>query len=221
MAVIAFRLRTVRGAGAVLGSLLGMWVYVLAGPRSFVLLAIFFVLGSLVTRMGWAAKESRGLAEKHRGARGGANILANGGPVAVLALGVFAGESSQLFFVGIAGAIAAALADTASSEVGQVYGSSPVSLTVFKKVPIGTPGAVSFEGTIAGLVAAVVVGLIAAKIGLISLSAAPFVVVAAVVASGLESVFASFLRVEGHHVLNFLNVSLGACMAMALWVLVF
>jgi uncharacterized protein (TIGR00297 family) len=134
---------------------------------------------------------------------------------------VFASGDPQLFFVGISGAVAAALADTASSEVGQVYGSSPVSLTGFKKVPIGTPGAVSFEGTIAGLVAAIIVGLLAAKIGLIPLSAAPFVIVAAVVASGLESVFASFFRVEGHHVLNFFNVSLGAALAMVLWVLVF
>ena len=221
MAAIAYRLRTVRAGGAVSGSILGVWVYVLAGPPAFLLLAVFFVLGSLVTKWGWAAKKSRGLAEKHGGARGQANILANGGPVAALALLAFIRGDSRLFPVGIAAAIAAAAADTASSEIGQVYGSDPVSLPGFKNVPAGTPGAVSFEGTVAGLGAAALIGLAAAVLGLISLTAVPIVGAAAVVASAAESAIASRGRGAGHHVLNLMNVGLGACLAMAAWAVFF
>lgn len=221
MAVVAYRMRTVRGAAAVAGSVLGVCVFSFAGPRAFALLAAFFLLGSLFTRWGWAAKESRGLAEKHKGARGCANILANGGPVAVLAVGCFASGGARLYFVGLAAGIASALADTASSELGQVYGSRPVSLPGFKSVPIGTPGAVSFEGTVAGLAAAALMGLTAAVLGLISLSAVPIVAGAALAAGLLESVLASRFPDEGHHVLNLVNVSVGAALAMAVWSLTF
>jgi uncharacterized protein (TIGR00297 family) len=221
MAAIAYLFRTVRAGGAVSGSILGVWVYVLAGPPAFLLMAVFFALGSLVTRWGWAAKKSRGLAERHGGARGQANIMANGGPVAALALLAFMRGDSQLFPLGIAGAIAAAAADTASSEIGQVYGSRPVSLPGFKNVPAGTPGAVSFEGTVAGLGAAGLMGLAAAALGLISTIAVPIVGAAAVVASAAESAVASRAGGAGHHLLNVLNVCLGAFLAMAAWAVFF
>ena len=153
--------------------------------------------------------------------QGEANILANGGPVAALALFASIRGDSELFPVGIAAAIAAATADTASSEIGQVHGSDPVILPGFKNVPAGTPGAVSFEGPAAGLGAAVVIGLAAAALGLISLIAVPIVAAAAALASAVESAVASRAHGAGHHLLNLMNVSLGACLAMAAWAVFF
>ena len=221
MAALAYGLHTVGRSGAVLGFVFGVGVYVLAGPRPFFLMAVFFLLGSLVTRWGWAAKEARGVAEERGGARGAAHVLANGAPVLALALGSFITGSSHLFCVGIAGALAAALTDTASSEIGQVYGSRPVSLASFRTVPVGTPGAVSLQGTASGLAAAIVMGILAIGLGVVSWRALLAVAAGAVFASAVESVLACRASWAGHHGLNLVNVSLGACLAMAIWKLAF
>lgn len=52
--------------------------------------------------------------------------------------------------------LASKLSDTVSSEVGKAYGRTTYLATSFKVVPRGTEGAVSLEGTLAGLAAAVV-----------------------------------------------------------------
>lgn len=218
MAATAYLLRTVRAAGAAAGALLGTCVLAFAGWGPFALLGAFFVLGSLVTKWGWAAKEGRGVAETHRGARGFRQVIANGAPAAALALAYGAGEGHQLFLIGYAGALAAASADTASSELGQVYGSNPVSVPGLRRVPVGTPGAVSVPGTVAGGCAAVLMGLAAAGAGVLPLYAVPIVAVCALLAGFLESLLAPALRgPSGHHALNLLNTCAGAVASMGLW----
>jgi uncharacterized protein (TIGR00297 family) len=61
-----------------------------------------------------------------------------------------------LFAIGLA-ALAEAAADTVSSEVGQVLGGRPRLITTLRRVEPGTDGAVSLKGTLAGVVAAVIV----------------------------------------------------------------
>jgi uncharacterized protein (TIGR00297 family) len=222
MAVAAYLLRTVRLGGAVGGTLLGTCVLAFAGWGPFFLLGAFFVLGSLVTRWGWAAKERRGVAETHRGARGVRQVIANGAPAVALAVVFGVGDGSMLLMIGYAGALAAASADTASSELGQVYGTRPVSVPGFKRVPIGTPGAVSGAGTIAGALAAALMGLAAAAAGMLPLPVVPIVAFGAVIAGLSESLLAPVLRgSSGHHVLNLLNSCVGAVASMGLWRVLF
>jgi uncharacterized protein (TIGR00297 family) len=221
MAAAAYRLRTVRRAGAVAGAVLGASVYTFAGVRPFLLLGFFFVLGSLVTKWGWEVKERRGLAEGHGGARGWPHIVANGTPIAALAVCAFATGNPPLLSLGIAAALAAALGDTASSEIGQVHGSRPVSLPAFKTVPVGTPGAVSYQGSLAGLAAAAIMALLAVALGLVALRAAPVIAVAAAIAGTIESILGFELEGAGHHLLNAVNASLGAGLAMAGWAMFF
>jgi uncharacterized protein (TIGR00297 family) len=124
-----------------------------------------FVLTWLGTRLGRTQKERLGIAERRQG-RTAAQVTANLG-VAALA----SNELTQswiadsdwfsravqapmlLFAVGLA-ALAEAAADTASSEVGQVWGGRPRMITTLHQVEPGTDGAVSLVGTAAGLIAA-------------------------------------------------------------------
>jgi uncharacterized protein (TIGR00297 family) len=222
MAATAYLLRTVRLGGAVGGTLLGTCVLSFAGWGPFLLLGIFFVLGSLVTRWGWVAKERRGLAEAHRGARGVRQVIANGAPAAALAVAYGAGPGHEILMIGYAGALAAAAADTASSEIGQVYGSRPVSVPGFRTVPVGTPGAVSLSGTAAGALAGAVIALAASGAGVLPLSAVPAVTLCAVIAGLVESALAAAARgSSGHNALNLLNTCVGAAASMGVWRLLF
>ena len=219
-AALAGAARTVRAGGAVAGALLGAVVLAFAGWGPYAVLVVFFVLGSALTRWGWAAKERRGVAEGHRGARGVLQVIANGAPAAALAVLYWADGGDRLLMMGYAGALAAASADTASSELGQVYGLRPVSLTSLKAVPVGTPGAVSGAGTAAGACAGLLIGLAAVPAGVIPFYAVPVVALAALAAAMFESLVATAVKGRGgHHALNFTNACAGAACAMGLWTL--
>lgn len=107
-----------------------------------------FVISFAVTRFGRSRKESAGLAESARG-RQASQIVANLGVAALFAA---AGQ-----YPGCIAALSEAAADTASSEVGQAM-RGPVRLLVsWKSVPPGTDGGISLSGTVAGIMAALIV----------------------------------------------------------------
>lgn len=222
LAAAAYSVRTVRIGGALAGALLGTCVLAFAGWGPFALLAVFFLLGSTLTRWGWAAKERSGVAEGHRGARGALQVLANGAPAAALSVLYSATSGAPALMVALAGSLAAASADTASSELGQVYGRRPLSLAGLKRVPVGTPGAISGAGTAAGALAGLLIGVVATAAGVISLEAIPVVAVSAILAATCESLLAAATGGSaGHHVLNLINSCVGALCAMAFWILLY
>lgn len=67
--------------------------------------------------------------------------------------------------VGFAASFASKLADTTSSEIGKAYGQTTFLVTTLQRVPRGTEGAVSAEGTAAGVVAAAAVAGMAVALG--------------------------------------------------------
>lgn len=116
---------------------------------------------------------------------------------------------------------ASKLSDTASSEIGKAYGKNTFLVTTFATVPRGTEGAVSVEGTAAGVVAAVIFSLVALQVHqLQSPTAAAAVALAAVMANYLESLLGA--TVQGkvawltNDVINAIQISLGAGIAVGL-----
>jgi uncharacterized protein (TIGR00297 family) len=127
-----------------------------------------FVLTWIGTRLGRERKERLGTAEGRQG-RTAAQVAANLGVAALasndltqswLADSGWVSRAAQapmlLFAVGLA-ALAEAAADTTSSEIGQVWGGRPRMITTLHQIEPGTDGAVSLMGTLAGLIAAVIV----------------------------------------------------------------
>ncbi len=139
---------------------------------------VLLVLTSAATRFGRARKERLGTAETRRG-RVAAQVAANLGIAALAAsrmvqMGMGDGlalpysPALPLFTVALA-ALAEAAADTISSEIGQVLGGWPVMVTTLRRVEVGTDGAVSLVGTVAGVLAAG----IASAAGTLALSGGP------------------------------------------------
>jgi uncharacterized protein (TIGR00297 family) len=215
---IALALRLVRPSGALAGAVLGTVILAFGGAPLYLLLWVFFGVGTLATRFRKSRKEAMGRAEEKGGRRGATNVLANVSVAAFCALVAGLTPHGDAFRLAAAAALATALMDTMGTEVGQAITSPTALLPDLRQVPPGTDGAVSVAGTLAGLAAA---ALLAAS-SILSLLFTPRGAVAVVLAAALGTVVESLLgrsgapwRVSNGHVLNFINTLVGAAAAPA------
>ncbi|QSJ16879.1 TIGR00297 family protein [Nostoc sp. UHCC 0702] len=225
--------------------LLGVLIWGTLGWQGYVVVMFYFLVGSGVTRIGMAQKESEGIAEKRSGARGPENVWGSALTGALCALGVgiinsgFFTPSPQfpvpsdalslskcpqsLLLLGYVASFSTKLSDTCASEVGKAYGKSTFLITTLQPVPRGTEGAVSLEGTLAGVGGSIAIAIIAWAVGLINLLGIVWCVLAAFIATNLESVIGATLQSKytwlTNEVVNIFNTLIGAGAAILLaWI---
>src|SRR5262249_61362699 len=90
-------------------------------------------------------------------------------------------------------------------------------ITTRRPVPPGTSGAMSLEGTIAGVLGAIGLGALAAALGIVAWTALTPIVIGATAGSLLESWLGATLEGPGilnNDVLNFINTAAGAFIAL-------
>ncbi len=163
LAVAGHLLGWLNAGGAVAAAVVGGIVFAGGGLPGAGLLALFFVTGSLLTR------RSSG----ERPARTGWQVLANG---TCPALGAALIPTTALGWPLLAGALAAAQADTWATEIGQFAKRPTRLITTGAPVEPGTSGGVTWSGTFGGLAGAIILGGVARLLGM-----EPAVAVAAVV----------------------------------------
>jgi uncharacterized protein (TIGR00297 family) len=218
-AAAAWRIRTVSTSGAIAGALLGIAIFVTIGSAGWVLLMATFVLASATSRIGLARKTRLGIAEERGGRRGAGNAIANTGlaaGAAFMAATTYAIEPARLAFVA---ALAAGGSDTVASEIGKAFGKRTLLVTSLRAVPAGTSGALSLEGTAAGLVAALALGWLGVALGLIAAGSLVPVVAGATIGSLAESVLGATAEPAGlvnNDVLNLINTAIAA--GAAIWI---
>ncbi len=122
-------------------------------------LLVFFLFGNLVTRYKYERKAMLGVAEGNKGMRDINNVLGNGLSPVIFALLYAVSNHNTIFLLGFSGSVAAACADTFSTEIGQAEG-NPRLITTFKKVPVGTNGGVSLPGFGAALLGSCLISLV-------------------------------------------------------------
>lgn len=166
-AALAYRLGMVSRSGALGGFLVAALIYSGLGWRGFTILALFVIGGSVLTRLGYRRKERSGTAEGGGGRRGARNALANAGVAVVCALLAALTPYPETFAAAFVASLGAAFADTAESEVGQLFDVRPRLITTLRAVPPGTDGAVSLPGTLAGVGAAGMTASLGLAIGLV------------------------------------------------------
>ena len=219
VAIGGWRARAVTAGGAITGAIIGVAVWVAAGWPAWTLLFVAFGLAALTTRIGHRRKATLGIAEERGGRRGPGNAIANTGVfawAAVVSIGLAFPAGAIL--AGVTAMVTAA-SDTIASEIGKAFGKTTYVWMPITRVPPGTSGAVSLEGTLAGIAGAFVLALYAASVGLITVQGIPVVVVAATLASFAEGALATRFEAGGwlnNDVLNFLNSAIGASIAL-LW----
>jgi uncharacterized protein (TIGR00297 family) len=222
LALGAYTAKGVGLSGAISGWCLGTALYAFGGWRAFTMLVLFFVLGTACTKVGYAKKAALGIAQEKGGRRGAKNAFANTTAGVLFAFLALATPYPALFALATVAAFATAAADTVSSEIGQAFGRTAYLVTSFTRVPPGTDGAVSLEGTLAGIAASAVLALVAAQTGLIPWPGTTVVVAAAFVGTTLESYLGATLErmnTVDNEVVNFANTVAGGLAAMGIWAL--
>ena len=204
--------------GALVGTVLGVVIFVSTGWEGWALLFLAFAVAVISSRQGRARKLARGIAEPDGDRRGAGNAIAN------CLVGAIGAAWSVLTFdmegglIVLAAALVAGASDTAASEIGKAYGGTT---RVFPSLAIaapGTPGAISLVGTIAGILTAFLMALVADH--LLGTRFHPAVVIGATAGSFAESALATQFESRGilnNDVLNFLNTLVAAGVAILMW----
>lgn len=235
LALLGYFARSVNFSGAIGGWVLGAILILGAGWPMYVALLAFFIIGTATTKLGYARKAKRGLAQEGGGRRGFSHAFSNVGVAAICAIAVSRlGRINDqplewmtlAYLMGIA-SLATAAADTTASEIGQLIGRRAFLPLTLKRVEVGTEGAISIEGTVAGLVGGCVVALasvLAFQYGLgleVGPLAIALVTVSAFLGSYLESIAGSWNRKRispvPNGVLNFFNTAAGALLMCIAW----
>jgi len=219
IATLGWRAGSVTVTGAVVGAAIGIAVFAFAGWTGWVLLFSSFVAATLSTRLGLKRKSVLGIAEERGGRRGPGNAIANTGLAAFAAiLAVLSPHRDGALLVMVTALVAGA-SDTVASEIGKAWGTRTYLFPMFTRVRPGTPGAISLEGTGAGLVSALALSALALWLGLISGNGLWYATAGATVGSFVESSLGATLESSGtldNHTLNFINTALSAACAVAL-----
>jgi uncharacterized protein (TIGR00297 family) len=214
-ASLAYAFGMVSRGGALGGFVVGTIIYYCLGPRGFAVLALFVVGGSLLTRLGYGRKRRAGTAEAGGGRRGARNALANAGVATLCAL-LAALTHLDLFAAAFVASLGAAFADTAESEVGQLYARAPRLISTMRRVPSGTDGAVSLPGTLAGLAAAALTAAVGFALGLVEGPALTLVVaLAAFLGTVADSLVGALAPRVGNELTNVLGTLVAAALALA------
>lgn len=211
-AITAHALRAVTAAGAVAGLAIALSLWIALGWRGFAALFTVFVVTWAATRFRYGRKRALGIAER-RGGRDALQIIANVGLAALLLMG------DRFFLVApvVYAVLAESAADTVSSEFGQAIGSKPRAITNMRAVPVGTDGAISFPGTLAGIAA----GLIVAAVATLQFANEKLLFGTIIVVSGVLGMFFDSLlgatvehRWLGNNAVNFLSTLFAALVSV-------
>ena len=163
VAYIAYRAHSLNQSGAIAATVVGTIVFGIGGWQWAILLLIFFITSSGLSRL--FKKRKQGLDEKfskgHK--RDAGQVFGNGGLATAFVVVHFLYPESSIGWVGFAASLAAVNADTWATELGVLNPTRPRLITdIRKRVEKGTSGGVSLFGTFASLLAASVIALPAA-----------------------------------------------------------
>ena len=210
-AIVSVYLKKVNLSGGIVGAIIS-YLILMNNWVNFLLFGSFFFLGSLATKWKFEQKVKLGLSQENQGVRTWIHALANGGVPALFSLLAFLFPDFPSLTWAATAAIAAALSDTLSSELGNVYGKNYYNIINFKKGKRGNDGVVSLEGTLFGLFGSFVIALV------FSIFSEQYFLVFPITFAGFignlcDSYLGATLQQKGYignHLVNFINTLFAA-----------
>lgn len=146
LALAAYRLKVLNLGGAAGAMLLGSLVFSIGGLFWVVPMATFFVLSSLLSKIGKNRRNIlKGRLEKGS-RRDILQVYANGGVSLIMAV-LYYYTTRDIFYLMFLGSLASATADTWGTEIGIFARNEPRHILTFSRVPAGTSGGVTILGT--------------------------------------------------------------------------
>lgn len=131
-------------------------------------------------------------------------------------------QHASVLLLGYVAAIATKLSDTFASELGKAFGKHTYLITSLRSVPRGTEGAVSLEGSLAGVLGSLLIAVPASALGVLPAGTHYVAVcaISALVATTIESYIGAVYQNDQHPWLsnewvNCIMTVIGSSLAMA------
>ncbi|MHB2156311.1 DUF92 domain-containing protein [Calditrichota bacterium GD2] len=155
-AILSYRFRFLSLSGSAMVFLLATVIFGFGGWAWSVPILTFFILSSMLSKLGKNTKNQFKDTFEKSGVRDYAQVLANGGIGGALVIlnALFPDRMwYQLYLL----SLMVATSDTWSTEIGVLSKSNPRLITTFRKVKPGISGAVSFLGTAGGFLGSAII----------------------------------------------------------------
>lgn len=157
--IIAYYLQAITFWGMISAIILGTSLHAFGGWISYIALVLFFIMGSVVSKIGKNQKAITKKIHEHYGARSVIQVAANGLPSLFFAVLYYCtGIESYLLAVLIC--FAATTADTFSSEIGMLSKKTPISILTLKPIQRGMSGGITLLGLLGGVLGAFIISLL-------------------------------------------------------------
>jgi uncharacterized protein (TIGR00297 family) len=210
--------RKLTNTASITAGFVGLLVYKGAGITGFAMLITFFVCGTIATGWQIKTKQMAGFAEKESNRRTAGQVIANGGVAAILGgTAWFLTGYTPIIRLMIAGSLAAATADTLSSELGSLYGQRFYDIISFKRALPGPDGVISLEGTLIGVAGAALIAIVYAVT--FGFNYFGWIIIAGATGNLVDSLLGAVLErrgIIGNNAVNFLNTCTGASVCLLL-----
>lgn len=158
VAYSTFKLRFLSESGAVSTFILGTVVFGIGGWKFSVPILAFFILSSLLSKVGKQQKQKLALTYQKSSRRDLGQVIANGGIAGMLVIFWNFNHAEWIFYLYLA-SLAAVTADTWATEIGFFSKTPPRFILNFKPVPSGTSGGLTILGTTASMLGAALIAL--------------------------------------------------------------
>ena len=127
-------------------------------------------------------------------------------------------EHALLWRTAFVSSMATKLSDTFASEVGKAFGKTTYLVTTLRRVPRGTEGAVSLEGTAAGILGSLLLAGLGVGLDLIGSEQVIACLIAAFIANFAESYIGATAQDKvpwlTNELVNLINTSIGAAVTI-------
>lgn len=191
---VSFYAQLLSASGAVMTFLLASLLYGIGGWPWTIPIVTFFVLSSLLSKVGAKRKASLESMFEKGGVRDYAQVAANGGVAGILVILSYLVRDFN-FYPLYLGAVVAVTADTWGTEIGLLTKTEPRLVTTWKKVARGRNGAVTFVGFLGGIIGTVAI-VVSASPWIWDFRLAIGVVLAGVVGSLVDSILGATVQAQ-------------------------
>ncbi len=157
VAITSWSLRLLTFSGALAAFVTGFFIFASGGIPLAVPLLVFFLSGSILSRVGTGRKALAALRQEKGASRDIWQVLANGSVPTLLAVAYHTSHHDRIAVLLYLAALAAANADTWATEIGSLWKGRPRLVTTLRHVEPGTSGGVTALGFGASLVGACVI----------------------------------------------------------------
>src|ERR671915_1839929 len=160
MSFLAYKAKVINKSGILTAVPIGFTILYFGEVSWFFILVLFFIIASVLSRYKYREKQRIGALHENDIPRNWKSVLANGLPLAVLAILYYISDHNPIFMLSYVGSISFALSDTLATEFGLLSKEKPRSILTGEEIDRGQSGGITFQGEIVAIISSLVIGSI-------------------------------------------------------------